>query len=314
MTIRALVADDSDIAAATLESILEEDPGIRVVGRARTGAELLGMPAVAIADVVLLDMLMPELDGLSVIRAVTAHAGVVVVSSLPRDSPVVREALAQGASDAFTKRELGGEDGRARLRAAARESVKLHAARAGWVFLLAGSTGAIPALESLSRGLGRLSVPVLVVQHMLDQRERDLARTLCGMGAPARLARSGDALTPEILLAPSGYHMELDARERVRLTSGPPVRGHKPSAEMLIRSAVPLAQRAVVFVLSGLGNDGAGALAELADKGGLCFAQDQAECSAKDMPQAALAASRRVQSIRVQDFLRFAQRVVGRAR
>jgi two-component system chemotaxis response regulator CheB len=179
--------------------------------------------------------------------------------------------------------------------------------------VVAGSTAAIPALASVSQGLARLLVPVLVVRHMLEQRERDLARTPCGSGASARLARAGDALTPESLLAPSGHHTPIDARERVQLTSEPPVNGHRPSAEVLIRSASPLATRVVAIVLSGLGNDGACVLGGLADKGGLCFAQDPEECAAKGMPRSALGASGRVRPVRIHDFVRFAEEVAGRA-
>ncbi|AUX44258.1 uncharacterized protein SOCE26_057220 [Sorangium cellulosum] len=313
MTTRVVIADDSDVAAGLLEAILEEDARIRVVGRARTGAELLALPAVSIADVVLVDLLMPELDGLSVIRAVAACAGVVVVSSLPRGSAAVREAMAQGASDSIEKRDLASASARARLRAAVlRAARRKSQGQGGPVLLVAGSTGAIPALEGLARGLGRVDVPVLVVQHMLEQRERALARALRGLGARARPARAGDALSPEFLLAPSGFHMAIDARERIRLTSDGPVSGHRPSAEVLFASAVPLARRVIALVLSGLGDDGARALPALADGGGLCFAQEPSECSAPDMPRAALLSSRRVRPIRIVDFVELAQRSVLR--
>ncbi|WP_437571669.1 chemotaxis protein CheB [Sorangium sp. So ce542] len=311
MTTRVVIADDSDIAAGLLEAILEEDAGIRVVGRARTGAELLALPAVAIADVVLVDLLMPELDGLSVIRAIAARAGVIVVSSLPRGSAAVREALAQGAVDGLEKRDLAGAPARARLRAAVlRAARRPVAARGGRVILVAGSTGAIPALEALARGLGPLEVPVLVVQHLPDRRERDLARALRALGARARPARAGDALSPELLLAPSGSHMAIDGRGRIQLTGDGPVGGHRPSAEVLFASAAPLARRVAALVLSGLGSDGARALPALVDGGGLGFAQDPSECSAPGMPRAALLASPRVRPIRVADFVELARRWV----
>ncbi len=311
MSTRVVIADDSDIAAALLEAILEEDAAIRVVGRARTGAELLSLPAVAIADVVLVDLLMPELDGLSVIRTLAARAGVIVVSSLPRGSAVVREALAQGAGATVEKRELSGAPARARLRAEVlRAARRPAAARGGRVILVAGSTGAIPALEALARGLGPLDVPVLIVQHLPDRRERDLSRALRGLGARARPARAGDALSPGFLLAPSGFHMAIDARERIQLTGDLPVSGHRPSAEVLFASAVPLARRVAALVLSGLGDDGVRALPGLSDGGGLCFAQEPSECSAPGMPRAALRSSPRVRPIRVVDFVALARRWV----
>jgi two-component system chemotaxis response regulator CheB len=262
------------------------------------------------ADVVIVDLLMPKLDGLSVIRAISAQVAVILVSSLKRDSAAIREAVAQGASEAFSKRDLADGLVRERLRAAVRNARRPCGAMGGRLVVVAGSTGAIPALASLARGLGHVPVPVLVVQHMPDQRELDLARALRRLGAHARPARAGDRLSHEFLLAPSGFHMGIDARERVHITRGDPINGHRPSAEVLMRSVVPLSRRVIAVVLSGLSNDGAAALAELAESGAHCFAQEPMECSAPDMPRAALSRSRRVHPIRIQELVAFVHRMV----
>jgi len=169
--IRVVVADDSEIAAAFLERLLETDAQIRVVGRARNGAELLAMPQRGIAQVILLDVLMPEVGGLSVLPQLTARCPVIAISSVAEGSVVPMEALSLGAVAFFSKRDLAKPEEAERLRqavrsAAGRPSGGTRAARpvrAQSVVLVGGSTGAILPLEQLIRDLQGSSVPVLVV-------------------------------------------------------------------------------------------------------------------------------------------------------
>jgi two-component system chemotaxis response regulator CheB len=304
--IRVVVADDSEIAAAFLERLLEADAQIRVVGRARNGAELLAMPQRGIAQVILLDVLMPEVGGLSVLPRLTARCPVIAISSVAEGSAVPMEALSLGAVAFFSKRDLAKPEEAERLReavrsAAGRPSAGTRAARparAQSVVLVGGSTGAILPLEQLIRDLQGSSVPVLVVQHMPEGKDDTLPHLLNSRGLAASVATNGAPLTAKTFVAPAGRHMEIDAHDRIRLLDSPPVNGHRPSADVLFRSAARLGHRAVGVVLSGLGNDGADGIGALADQGGLCFAQHPDDCQASSMPRAALAMSRRVKPVR----------------
>ncbi|MBN2195524.1 MAG: response regulator [Polyangiaceae bacterium] len=312
--ISVVVADDSDVAAAALERILEEDPRIRVMCRARNGAELLELPASRVAEVILLDLLMPELGGLSALRQLSSRTAVIVVSGERAHSALAREAIAQGAVGYVCKSELSLPGGAARLRDMVRTASHRERILDERVVLVAGSTGAVHPLVSLVRNLRDLHVPLLVVQHLPEGREEDLARMLGLTGVVARPAREGDSLAPGVLVAPFGWHMEIDRRERIHLSDAPPVNGHRPSADMLLTSAARLGRRIVAVMLSGLGNDGARGMALLAQQGAACFALHPDDCGATSMPLAALAASRAVQAIRGTELGARVRRVLSHGR
>ena len=113
---RVLIADDSEIASEFLEQLLEADAQIRVIGHAATGRELLEHPSRKLAHVLLVDILMPELGGLSVVRELAGEQRVIVVSSVDADSKVASEAIALGAAAFFSKRHLSQAREATRLR------------------------------------------------------------------------------------------------------------------------------------------------------------------------------------------------------
>jgi two-component system chemotaxis response regulator CheB len=171
------------------------------------------------------------------------------------------------------------------------------AARSQAIGFVVGSTGAIGPLERVVRALRGTAAPLLVVQHMPDGRAESLAQLLHHESYPAHVALHGEQLFPGVFIAPDKKHMGLDARYRIALSSEP-AGLHCPSGDVLLRSAVPLGSRAVAIVLSGLGDDGAQAMAELAEHGGLCFVQHPEEAQARFMPRAAAAASSKVRYLR----------------
>ena len=286
--VRVVLADDSDISATFLERLLEEDPELRVVGRARNGAELLSLPARRMAHVVLADVLMPEVGGLSVIRSLVEDCPVIAVSSVDASSPVAAEARALGATAFFCKRDLARDSEAARLRetvkAAASEAPLPQEAHA--VVLIVGSTGATGVLETLVREIADIPVPILVVQHLPEGREQSLSQLLSFGPSPGRVARDGEALAPGVIV-------------------------HRPSGDVLLHSAVRLGKRAVALILSGLGADGAQAMGALAANGGVCLVQHPRDAAAASMPNAALAASSRVRPVRLVDLSRAVRQAVG---
>ena len=300
-TVRVVVADDSDIATTFLERLLEEDPAIRVVARARNGAELLALPQHRIAHVVLVDLLMPGLGGLSVIRRLSEYCAVVVVSSVNNESAIAQEALALGAKAFFCKPALAGRLEAQRLREVVKAIARAPLVRsAGRVVFIVGSTGAVVPLERLAQELGPLAVPVLVVQHLPEGKAEGLAQLLRARGARAVVARHGEGLDTRLFVAPIGRHMQLDPSDRIRLVDGPAVNQHCPSGDVLLESAVRLGSRAIAVVLSGLGSDGARGIKALAENGATCLTQRPEECAAAYMPRAALSASRHVRAVSVE--------------
>ena len=103
---RVLVVDDSAFARKVLRESLNASMQLEVVGIARDGLEALEKIVELSPDVVTLDLMMPNLDGLGVLRELLAsrsNARVVLVSSSDRDSDVVVEALRLGAFDVVKK-------------------------------------------------------------------------------------------------------------------------------------------------------------------------------------------------------------------
>lgn len=308
--VRVVVAEDSEIYAAFLERLLEEDPQIRVIGRVTSGADLLALPQRSAVQVVVLDVLLPGTNGLSILRQIGRSANVIVVSGMAADSPIAREALALGALAFFSKRDLSDPDTQSRLKRKIRSLGPLDRisttegsspGMSGPLVLIVGSTGGIVPLQALAVEATRLELPALAVQHMPDGRDEALARVLRSAGARARVAREGDALESGVLLAPQGVHLEVSPAARVRFTDGPLVHGCRPAGDNLFSSATGFGCRAVAIVLSGLGADGAAGMAALAREGARCLVQAPEDCKAASMPRRALAAAPAARAVRLRD-------------
>ncbi|MGW4234530.1 response regulator transcription factor [Streptomyces sp. NPDC004980] len=102
MTTRILIADDQALIRAGLRALIESDPELEVVGEAATGREALRLVRTNRADVVLMDIRMPDLDGLEATRAISADEDLVGVKVLILTTfevdQYVLEALRAGAS------------------------------------------------------------------------------------------------------------------------------------------------------------------------------------------------------------------------
>lgn len=293
-----VIADDSPVVSQYLEQICESDPLIRVVGRASDGKQLLALPELALARVVLLDLFMPELGGLSLVKRLAERATVIAISSEDESSALAREALALGATAFFGKRSLTDPAVQRRLHSVIKQGAPQAAARGQGIGFVVGSTGAIGPLEQIVRALRGTSAPLLVVQHLPDGRAENLAQLLHHESYPAHVALDGEQLLPGVFVAPAKRHMTLDARDRILLTPGEPSALHCPSGDALLRSALRLGPRAVAIVLSGLGNDGAAGMSELAERGGRCFVQHPDDAQARYMPLAAAVGSNKVATVR----------------
>ena len=300
MTIHVVITDDSDISAEVLRRALSVAPDIRVVGRARGVDELMASQWPGRADVILLDIWMPGRTSLGVVNELSQRAAVLVVSDADEDSPLAREAVAQGASGFVCKRTLAGAEGGQRLRVAVREAATAQLQSPGPCVAVVGSSGAMPALGEIAAELGSSSASVLIVQHMPTGRDQAFAAWLTELGLPATTAVHGDRLRPgRALVAPGDRHLVLNPDgATVGLHRGPLVEGHRPSGSVLLGSLVPLGARAVAVILSGMGSDGATGVEAVLGVGGSCLVQDPIDCAVGSMPSASLAVSQQVRAYR----------------
>ncbi len=102
MTVRVLVADDADGLRSLLVKALEKDGQLQVVGEARNGQEALSLVEELGPDVLLLDLSMPVLDGMAVLKEVAGRLPVVVLSGYG-EAEMSEDCLALGARSFLEK-------------------------------------------------------------------------------------------------------------------------------------------------------------------------------------------------------------------
>jgi two-component system chemotaxis response regulator CheB len=315
--VRALIVDDSKTIRTLLTQILSQDPGIEVVGSVEDPLKAEQAIAELKPDVVTLDIHMPGLDGVELLKRYLSKHPVptVMISSITREEgPQVFNALEAGAVDyiqkpTFAELPTHGPLIAEKVKLAALAKVRCTAVstRGPAVFaggfdpsaliLLGASTGGTEALKDVLTRLPADIPPILIVQHIPAVFSKAFAQrldTLCAFDV--KEAEEGDEVRPgRALVAPGGFQMEVASRGaalRVRITGAPPVNRHKPSVDHLFMSALGVARarprRALVAgILTGMGADGAAGLLELRKAGARTVAQDEATSVVYGMPRAA---------------------------
>jgi two-component system chemotaxis response regulator CheB len=328
MTITVYVVDDSAVVRQTLLHLLQGDPDITCVGSAPN--PLLAAPIIRKLrpDVLLLDIEMPGMDGLTFLRQIMEEmpTPTVICSTLTTEgSKAAIEALACGAVAVVGKPRLGlkqfledsrrelvqalksaaGSHARATTRATpatAASSVRavrpvvegLHSLSVNKPVLIGSSTGGTQAIELVLTALPADAPGVAIVQHMPEKFTAMYAQRLSGICAmKVREARDGDRLERgTVLIAPGGRHMQLrkaGGQYFVAVVDGPPVNRHKPSVDVLLRSAAECVGRdALAIILTGMGDDGARGMKLLHDQGVRTLAQDEQSCVVFGMPKEAI--------------------------
>jgi two-component system chemotaxis response regulator CheB len=162
------------------------------------------------------------------------------------------------------------------------------------VVAIGTSTGGTQALEVVLTALPRVCPGIVIVQHMPERFTEAFANRLNGLcQVEVREARSGDRVVPgQALIAPGGRHMMLKrsgAYYHVDVVDGPLVNRHRPSVDVLFRSAAKCAgSNAMGIIMTGMGDDGARGLKEMHEVGAKTVAQDEASCVVYGMPKEAV--------------------------
>jgi two-component system chemotaxis response regulator CheB len=320
---RVVVADDSALMRRIVSNLLVRG-GIDVVGAAKDGDEALALCERERPDAMTLDLTMPGLDGLGVLRALRARPGggipVVVVSafSAAHGARAV-DALAEGAFDLVSKpavsegleafiESLGAKVKQAvssryklspiRMPGPARDQVAAAPptprpaddTKLARVVIIATSTGGPRALAALMPKLpSPLGIGTLIVQHMPAGFTESLAARLDGAtNLTVREAEGGERLESHTaLLAPGGSHLRLGHDGIVQLSDDPPVGGLRPRADLLIEDAArAYGRRLLLVVLTGMGNDGLRGAHEVRRRGGRILVEAEESCTVYGMPRA----------------------------
>lgn len=328
MSVKVFVVDDSAVVRQALAHMLAGNADVELIGSAPN--PLLAMVAIRKnpPDVLLLDIEMPGMDGLTFLRQIMATQPIptVICSTLSTEgSKVALEALSAGAVAVLGKPRLGLkqflDESRqemiqtlkmaARSRPRARGVVadggpvkplparpalagSVHAFAMNKPVVIGSSTGGTQALEAVLMKLPADAPGIAITQHMPEKFTAMYAKRLDGICAMnVREAKDGDRLERGVvLIAPGGRHMQLRkaaGQYFVTVLDGPPVNRHKPSVDVLFKSAAECAGRDVLgIILTGMGDDGARGMKVLHDGGARTIAQNEETCVVFGMPKEAI--------------------------
>jgi two-component system chemotaxis response regulator CheB len=316
--VRVFVVDDSAFVRRALSRILEAQPDVRMVGEASNGADALERIPRVDPDLVTLDVAMPGLDGLQVLRGLLRwKPGLKVLmlsahTSLGAEATV--EALAAGAVDFIDKSAFNVMDldtlrrevvdkiaacGRAGARPAAAQQPRMPAeagpdravAEGCEVCVIGASTGGPAALQRILERLpASFPLPVVVVQHMPVGFTRPFAErldALCRLDV-AEAVEGERLVRGRVRVAPAGRHLRLTSNLAVILAAEPADAKHVPSIDLTLKSAARSRPgRVLGILLTGMGEDGAEGMVAVRAGGGLTIAESEASCVVYGMPRAA---------------------------
>lgn len=314
---RVLVVDDSAFARKVLSRLLTSSGKLDVVGTARDGAIALDMIRELDPDLITLDLTMPEVDGIAVLRALAGRPRprAIIVSISSVDTDLGAEALMLGAIDLVTKptalasdrlNEIGDElvaklvaaaSGRAIAARPAPLAPPPRVSTSGVDLVMIGtSTGGPQALTRVMTSLpANLAAPVAMVLHIPVGYTEALAARLDKLSALHVVeATEGLVLVPGMaVLARGGSHLRVErVAGALRCRVSPlPLRSFTPSVDELFMSGVRAAGgRLVGVVLTGMGDDGLEGARAIAAAGGSLLAEAEESCVVYGMPRCVIEA------------------------
>jgi len=328
MSVKVFVVDDSAVVRQALAHMLSGNAEVELIGSAPNPLLAMDMIRKNPPDVLLLDIEMPGMDGLTFLRQIMSSNPIptVICSTLSTEgSKVALEALSSGAVAVLAKPKLGLrqflDDSRremiqtlktaAKSRPRGRPTVindalhkiavsrtpvlgSVHAFAMNKPVVIGSSTGGTQALELVLTSLPADAPGIAITQHMPEKFTAMYSKRLDGLCAMnVREAKDGDRLERGVvLIAPGGLHMQLRksaGQYFVTVVDGPPVNRHKPSVDVLFRSAAECGGRDVLgIILTGMGDDGARGMKVLHDGGARTIAQNEETCVVFGMPKEAI--------------------------
>lgn len=327
MKIKVLIIDDSALIRSILSEIIRAQNDMEVIGVAPDPIVARDMIKQCNPDVLTLDVEMPKMDGLDFLEKLMRlrPMPVIMVSSLTeRGSEITMRALELGAVDFVTKPKLSIQSGMLeyaqaitdKIRAASKARVRSRAVigtsnaptvmsvlpamknplvSSEKLIIVGASTGGTEAIKSFLMQMPSDCPGILITQHMPEGFTKSFAKRLDGICKISVMeAQGGERILPgHAYIAPGHSHLLLSrsgANYVTAIEDSEPVNRHRPSVDVLFRSAARCAgKNAVGVILTGMGKDGAEGMMEMKNAGAYNFAQDEATCVVFGMPKEAIA-------------------------
>jgi two-component system chemotaxis response regulator CheB len=323
--IQIMIVDDSAVVRGMISRWVDAEPDIQISASCMNGRIAVDAVERVKPQVIVLDIEMPEMDGLTALPLLLKRCPstkVIIASTLSlRNAEISLKALALGATetvakpssvavpdagDAFRRelfakiRVLGGQSGFAKSSAkdgvgagTARITLRAASTARPKILCIGSSTGGPQALNKVFDGLkGQLGVPILVTQHMPPTFTAILAQHLArAADRKAVEAENGQTLENDVVyVAPGDKHLTIvrnGARFVVKLTDDPPENFCRPAVDPMLRSAAAaFGMETLAVILTGMGSDGRNGARAIADTGGTTIVQDEATSVVWGMPGA----------------------------
>ncbi|MEM9426943.1 MAG: chemotaxis-specific protein-glutamate methyltransferase CheB [Pseudomonadota bacterium] len=314
-SVRVVIVDDTRTIRAMIRTMLEAHPRIEVVGEAGDPYEAREVIRELNPDVITLDIAMPRMDGLSFLERLMRLRPMPVIMVSSRTTANSQEAIAAlslGAVDCVDLGQLrksqnadalaqlvlmAGNSNLVSLTQKRKAAAGLSTAESGYdwngkVVLIGSSTGGVDALLQVLSSIPPNGPPIVIAQHMPASFLESFAARL-SRNSQARVVLSEDGIKLEqgcVYLGAGGdMHTVLARRDPFRLNHvlHDGSERYVPSVNLLFSSAVPHAKRVVGVMLTGMGNDGAGAMLRMREAGAHTIAQDAASAVVDGMPKSA---------------------------
>jgi two-component system chemotaxis response regulator CheB len=319
--LNVLVIDDDAAERSAMVRALQGDPGVRISGAFSSGEEAAREISRSAPDVVVMDTMMPGIDGFEATRMIMSSVPVpIILVSARLDSHTARlssSALEAGAVAFLEKpgdeKAAGHLKKKMKLLQAVKAMAEVKVIRR-WdrqrqtekakscsspeftlmrsrpeIVAIGASVGGPPVVRSIISKLPEnFPVPILVVQHILQGFSGGMVDWMNEdrRGPRICMARGGDrAAAGSVYFAPDGVQMKIMPDRTIVLTNDEPEDGFRPSVSYMFRSvARSFGDRSVGILLTGMGRDGAGGLKDMREAGAFTIVQDEESCVVFGMP------------------------------
>ncbi len=309
---RIAIVNDVEIAIAALRRVLLTTPEHQIAWIAKNGAEAVTHCAKDCPDLILMDLIMPVMDGIEATRQImqsTPCAILIVTASVQQNSAKVFEAMGHGALDAVNTPILSTQDDEKSAKALINKIAtikrlirtsdattmsrsKLARSSSSSLIVIGSSTGGPKALSTIvSRLPVSFPIPIVIVQHVDQQFALGMIDWLNNQ-TPLQVKKASIGDRPEkgvIFLACTNDHLCLQPNRTLSYTKHPIDYPYRPSIDVFFKSVAQYwASKGTAILLTGMGRDGAEGLNALRQLGWYTIAQNKESCAVYGMPKAAI--------------------------